>query len=520
MYYSYRTSGTEKMSLAQQLHACDRAVALGAARVLWLLARPAAAPVAAVTLAIHLASGKLRPRGRALRRAIATLELLAFGWAMRSTWRAWWVAACRARGGVYYWSHREARLARSHSRDDRRHRSSRSRSRSPRPSARPSDAESSLIERVVRTARLRSRLAAYERTVTPIVGGAWRTVKRRVVAGLGNGFTNGAEAPRFRRILLAVKDPVRGGETFATDWLHPEPARPAEARGIVILLPGVGGGSDVPYVHEAVRSVVRVGWAACVVNYRGLGSPASPSVGEIADLAMPYDAADLRVAIECAHRYAGARCVLAPDASPGAPRAKKTRAAGMPSAAPVPIVVLGFSLGAITVGRYFAREGARVPPHVVGAVAVSGAFKLDFVSWPAYRDFWQQMIVPSLVADLLRRYREQLLLFLSPAEVAAAAASCDYESLVERILLPLAAHARAARRARGATSASLPPAPLTFAEFQARGESTAAEIASIDRPFLFLASLDDPLLPVPPSAKPTAVSEAYHTAWGQARPQA
>ena len=35
-----------------------------------------------------------------------------------------------------------------------------------------------------------------------------------------------------------------------------------------------------------------------------------------------------------------------------------------------------------------------------------------------------------------------------------------------------------------------------------------------------LASLDDPLLPVPPSAQPTAVSEAYHTAWGQARPQA
>ena len=532
------------MSRSTLVLRCQTAATLGALKVLWLYARPTAAPVTSLLLLGALWSD-MKPRGRAIRRAVTALELAALTWFLRAFWRAHFTKQQHANHGLYFYSKRPGVLLRAGTDSDSGRsprsaassRRARSRSRDRRMSgSSPKRPPGSMIDRIVRSSRLRSRLAAYERTVTPIVGGVWRTVQRRVLSTAPvREESRGRIPPRFRRITMPVRDSVTPGETFATDWLYPSPDSPSDVGGIVVLLPGIGGGSASPYVHETVRSIARIGWASCVVNYRGLGSPASPSVASVADLPLPYDTSDLHVAIANAHRYAGGRCEIGHDRETRRHgggdegthhRSTSTSSRTMRGAEhETPIIVIGFSLGAITVGKYFAatRTRTQIPKMVVGGIAVSGAFKLDFVGWDAYRDFWQQMIVPNLVGDLIERYYDQLNEFLTPAEIEKATASRDYESMVNSILLPLAKytmHRKNQKQRHSMRAASLGEerdellivdererrslkllsqrdelrtVPRSFHEFQAMGESSAEEISAIDRPFLFLTSLDDPL---------------------------
>lgn len=45
--------------------------------------------------------------------------------------------------------------------------------------------------------------------------------------------------------------------------------------------------------------------------------------------------------------------------------------------ADIQIVMIGFSLGAITLGKYMTTKGKDVPASVCGAIMVSGAFGMD-----------------------------------------------------------------------------------------------------------------------------------------------
>ena len=49
--------------------------------------------------------------------------------------------------------------------------------------------------------------------------------------------------------------------------------------------------------------------------------------------------------------------------------------------------------------------GPSTPPcvQVCGAVAVSGAFKLDFTAWERYSGHYQRLIVPEMIEDILSR---------------------------------------------------------------------------------------------------------------------
>jgi predicted alpha/beta-fold hydrolase len=53
--------------------------------------------------------------------------------------------------------------------------------------------------------------------------------------------------------------------------------------------------------------------------------------------------------------------------------------------ADVPIVMIGFSLGAITLGKYMTSKGNSVPDNVRGAVMISGAFGMDIADGERYK---------------------------------------------------------------------------------------------------------------------------------------
>lgn len=91
---------------------------------------------------------------------------------------------------------------------------------------------------------------------------------------------------RYHREVLALSD----GGTLALDWdsgrndarsvqfitgePHPTPDRPStSSQPILILLPGLTGGSNSKYMCQMVERGRRLGWLTVVFNFRGIGIP-------------------------------------------------------------------------------------------------------------------------------------------------------------------------------------------------------------------------------------------------------
>ena len=66
--------------------------------------------------------------------------------------------------------------------------------------------------------------------------------------------------------------------------------------------------------------------------------------------------------------------------------------------------MVGFSLGAITLGKYMTSKGSSVPESLCGAIMVSGTFGMDISDGERYKNTYQKVIVPELVKDLLTAY--------------------------------------------------------------------------------------------------------------------
>ena len=69
----------------------------------------------------------------------------------------------------------------------------------------------------------------------------------------------------------------------------------------------------------------------------------------------------------------------------------------------VPIALVGFSLGAISLGKFMASRGENVPDSVVCACLVSGSFSMDLADGWRYRSTFQPLIVPKMVGEFGRR---------------------------------------------------------------------------------------------------------------------
>ena len=60
------------------------------------------------------------------------------------------------------------------------------------------------------------------------------------------------------------------------------------------------------------------------------------------------------------------------------------------------IVLCGFSLGAISTGKYVTTKGKKMDALIKGAVMVSGAWGMEFANWWRYKEIFQPLIVPDL----------------------------------------------------------------------------------------------------------------------------
>ena len=68
------------------------------------------------------------------------------------------------------------------------------------------------------------------------------------------------------------------------------------------------------------------------------------------------------------------------------------------------IVLCGFSLGAISTGKYMTTKGKKMDALIKGAVMVSGAWGMEFANWWRYKEIFQPLIVPDLCIGTLKYF--------------------------------------------------------------------------------------------------------------------
>lgn len=272
-------------------------------------------------------------------------------------------------------------------------------------------------------------------------------------------------------------------------FASPPPAPPlAPLAGFAILLPGVGGSSSAAYVVGVARALDKKGWRSLTIGARGLGD--TPSVPSLLNIFDPNDLSDVSRAVHLLDS------LLDPQ---------------------VPVILVGFSLGGIMANQYAVQCGDTLSPRVKAIVSVSGAFRLDFFHWDRYRDAYQRMIVPNLVADALARYGHRLGELASYEEgkrnptfdnaaLWLLSSSTTYKELISRLLLPLQLLRREVDMeidsGLGSSvdkEAEIHPPLLPFSQydsfpsFQLAGEACPHARARVRCPLLLLCALDDPL---------------------------
>jgi predicted alpha/beta-fold hydrolase len=203
---------------------------------------------------------------------------------------------------------------------------------------------------------------------SPFLNGDWTTVLPELIR-----VVKPVRKPnQFRKLFNSTIDKDQT-EVFATDWIFPKESE--MPGGLCIFLAGIGGGSRSSYLLEVADSLLSQGWATCAINARGM--KAKLPVKNSKNIFNPYSTEDLEVVLAWVKENVPAE---------------------------VPILMVGFSLGAITLGKYMTSKGSSVPESLCGAIMVSGTFGMDISDGERYKNTYQKVIVPELVKDLLTAY--------------------------------------------------------------------------------------------------------------------
>ncbi|KAF0690281.1 Aste57867_18307 [Aphanomyces stellatus] len=158
--------------------------------------------------------------------------------------------------------------------------------------------------------------------------------------------SNKAPQIAYKRQLLTLPD----GGTVSLDWALPtsmvvESINDKTNQPTILMLHGLTGSSEEPYIRKTVEKLLTDGWRVVVLNARGCGrNPVTSS-----KLFCPAYTDDVREAVN--H-------VIHQHLTPGAP-----------------LLAIGFSLGANILLKYIGEEGPRCPLKA----AVSVANPYDFV---------------------------------------------------------------------------------------------------------------------------------------------
>ena len=245
----------------------------------------------------------------------------------------------------------------------------------------------------------------------------------------------------YRREHVSEFDEDEGTtREFTLDWAFPSsPASTASC--CCLLLAGIGGNSDSPYIRDVAAKLVDDGMVVAVLLARGLGP--CTSTAALDRIYNPTDDGDVHLAVnKLASMYHR-------------------------------VTVVGFSLGGVTTCRYFsATSEDRIPPNVVGGVGVSGAFKIGFIDLPRYQDVYQQVLVPGLVDDICDKYAPELEQRVGSVENIWQ--SRTYRDLHRELF----------------SNAKIPKVETDYDKWREKLEACASRV---HRPLMLLTALDDPL---------------------------
>ena len=287
--------------------------------------------------------------------------------------------------------------------------------------------------------------------------------------GLGGDFTTicGVALHDNHRPALQVHrmvaDDIEGG-TLAIDWVVPPNG--GDVQGTVVLIAGVGGDTKAPYIQDVCRDAIARSLACCVCLPRGLGD--TEPAQDLDHVFDPSDLTDLHSAVCSAASATGSQ---------------------------LPVWIVGFSMGGLMVCRYMGEYAGEIPSTVRGAVAVSGAMRMDFATSERYERLYQPVIVPSLLSMLVQKYSDRLC--RDDCEVLLACRT--YRDLFGAVY---------ARRGAG----------RSFEQWKESQEGVSLR-HRIDRPLLVVSALDDPLHnPEMVGFEPSAAYDASARAAGAAAP--
>lgn len=276
-----------------------------------------------------------------------------------------------------------------------------------------------------------------------------------------------APAISFQRTYLPF-----GSEFLALDWAFPK--KVSRETPVMLILPGVGGDSNVPYLLQACDKALEKGWVCCVMLALGLGTS---RVKDVRNLFEPSTLGDLQKTIDLISAVFNG-----------------------------PIFLLGFSLGGVTVCNYLSRcsspsgepddtaeardDALPIPSRrVTAAVAVSGAFRLDFMNWWRYKSVYQSVIVPALLLEVYQKYSDQLVKLLSPRALSTLFSSTSYSDLHSHLFSPLKQALQGEQKFDLANP--MKSLPVEFDSWKASLEGDERRL-NIKVPLLLLTALDDP----------------------------
>ena len=332
---------------------------------------------------------------------------------------------------------------------------------------------------------------------SPMLNGDWSSVLPTVshmVRRQANAMPSTSTTTPGRRVLMPSSVGA-DGDKFATDWMFP--VRKRKGGGVCVLFAGIGGDSSSGYVQDVSQAFLDDGWTTCCINARGMKS--SPRVHRLENIFNPYDSADLETVLDYILGDGGGggdkEALRAGELDLDSNKVDPDTTAGGPDDGhhhhhlhkndSVDIILVGFSLGAISLGKYMTSKGPLVPRNVRAAIMFSGAFSMEFAEWWRYREVFQPMIVPELVCDFGETYGANLERKFSKEQLLKAGSASSYRALVSDLLLPAMK-----KSDPGQDEDAL---PASYEAFQDLGKSSSADRGRIARPTLLVTAIDDPL---------------------------
>ncbi|GLT35752.1 hypothetical protein SLA2020_101790 [Shorea laevis] len=244
---------------------------------------------------------------------------------------------------------------------------------------------------------------------------------------------------RLRRECLRTKD----GGSVALDWVAGDHQRLPSDSPLLILLPGLTGGSQDSYVRHMLLKAQNEGWRVVVFNSRGCGnSPVTtPQFYSASFLGDMYEVVD----------HVGSRY---PEAN---------------------LYAVGWSLGANILVRYMGQESHTCP--LSGAVSLCNPFNLVVADENFHKGF-NNVYDKALAKSLREIFKRHALLF---------------EDMGGEFNIPLAANAKSVREFdEGLTRVSF---GFKSVDDYYSNSSSSDSIKHICRPLLCIQAENDPIAP-------------------------